>query len=100
MVQRQFGQYGHVVILVQADAPHRPVPFGVFNSHEEAEEWAETELTLHEGDTYYINYVRDVAPLDGDDGPLEDYDEEVFQARVDELRKRLRLRRVDLPHGF
>lgn len=37
MVQRQFGQYGHVVILVHADAPHRLVPFGVFNSHEESD---------------------------------------------------------------
>lgn len=65
MVTRQYGQFGWVVILERAG--EGPVPFGVFDTCDDAMAWAASgEFHVREGETYSVNYVRDVAPPEED----------------------------------
>lgn len=58
MITPKFGQYGYVVLL---QGQNRIIPFGIFQTKPQAQKWVETELELHEDETYDINYVRHVA---------------------------------------
>lgn len=64
MITPEFGHYGYVVLLQRDRGDEltiRTVPFGLFQTSKEAHEWAETELTVQDDESYTVNYVRHVA---------------------------------------
>lgn len=50
----------HKIVVMLLRGGTKPVPFGPFDSYEDAREWAETGLSVRDDESYTINYIRPV----------------------------------------
>ena len=48
-----------IVVMLMRNGT-KPVPFGPFDSYDEARTWAETELSVREYEWYETNYIRSI----------------------------------------